>query len=262
MSNVINKKSNSYKRYFILIILLYIFFLIPFIIHSSIDNIVIIKAIKNIDAKDIPSDIKDIIKDTKSNYDILLVQDVLSKRLSAVIPDLGNYEEGSVVYLSSIRLELFVDWHSINLIKSPYKKLIIADIQRISPVEEFIERLLSTYFGKFIFMFSKVMFYIGPMLLIFQISHMLNQKLSIWMLIGALSCYSFEFFISNMIADLHGIEVSDMWHYFGYSFIIALPLTIKMFYFESNPEGQEKIENFAKNILGIKYKSVYYRKIL
>ena len=145
---------------------------------------------------------------------------------------------GTVVEMSDYIVSWRVNWRDFNLANQVFHRFAVANVRQLDPLESFIETLLSAQEGQIIYDLSKATFYGGPVLIIFLITLLLQGRLALWNLIAIPGCYSFEVYWLNQLAYRHYFAVLVEWEYFGYAFVVLLPLAIYAWHFERSWGGR------------------------
>jgi len=223
-------------------IICYLLLVVPYIVHTNLGDSGIVREIKRIEAQSMPDDIKDVFGREKESYTVLMVQDTISKRSFAVILTKNAHVTDSVVRVSDRIIDWHVDWHGLDFFGRRYDDLIVGEVQNPSATATLIETILSSRFGSTLFSISKAVFHLGALVLIIYISFLFYNRPALWNIPAVLTCYSFVVFWDNRTANLYQVVVPDMMRYFGYMFLILLPLTIKLWRYEESEKGREKLE--------------------
>jgi Zn-dependent protease with chaperone function len=119
-------------------------------------------------------------------------------------------------------------------------------VEQISGIELSIEKILSSRLGSPIFSLSKAIFLFAPLLLVLYISYTFRNRFYLWNIAAILALYSLEIFVFNMVGSVHGIP--GMWKYFGYLFVVLVPITFFFSRYEESEAGQRGIKEFFDKI--------------
>lgn len=223
-------------------IICYLLLVVPYIVHTNIGDSGIVKEVKIIEAQSMPDDLKDVFGRDKESYTVLMVRDTVSKRSFAVILTKNAHVTGSVVRVSDKIIDWHVDWHGLDFFGKRYDDLIVGEVHNPGTTATLVETILSSRFGSTLFSISKVVFYLGALVLIIYISFLFYNRPALWNIPAVLTCYSFVVFWDNRTANLYQVVVPDMMRYFGYMFLILLPFTIKLWRYEESGRGRGKLK--------------------
>jgi hypothetical protein len=237
----------------IFLFLCYFVLLAPYIVHTNLNEVDVgmVNDLKIVPVQSLPEDVQDVVFSEECT--VLLVEDSISGKKTVVVteksPHSHIYREDVVVITDKI-IEWYVDWHAYKqyFFDTSFSVLIVGDVEQISASESFIEEILSSSFGSPIFSLSKAIFALAPLLLILYISFSFRKRFYLWNITAILALYSLEVFISNMVASMHHVTISDTWKYFGYLFVVLFPFTFFFSKYEESEEGQRGIKEFYEKI--------------
>lgn len=229
----------------IALVVLYFIFLVPYAVHANLEDAGVVKDRKVLSTQNLPEDIGDIIKSEECT--VLLVENGVSEERFVVIsPEM--YLAGEVVEVTDKIINWRVDWHEYGFFEESYENLIVGDVGKVAIFETSVESILAGQIGSVIFVLSKIDFFIGALLVITYLSFSFSNRLYLWNILAIISLYSFEIFFGNIFADLHNVIVSDTSKYFGYIFVVLIPLTYIFRKYEESEEGQKRMKKLYEKI--------------
>lgn len=221
------------------IVMYVIIFPIPYIVHTNLDNAGIVVYSNTVELESLPNNIQEICS-LRGIYEpnVLLVRHIEPKWFTLVISS-ESYYTGTMVEMSDYIIDWYVDWHDFNIVDQPFQKFAISDINKLGSIETFFERALLVQEDSIsLFDLSKVTFYGGPILFILCLTLITQKRLAIWNLPACLGLYSFQTWVTNIIASIHHIAIATEWVYFGYLFAGLIPLAIYAWHFERSAGGR------------------------
>lgn len=232
--NIKNKKFSV-----ILLILLYILLSVPNSIIASVDKEGVVangKVIffQAVPYESFPKGVQDILPENP-NYNVILIKDISSPEKTAVIYQGDIFYSNDFIKVEDITTSMYTDPHILPFVDEPFNKLIIGKVSKVKYGGTIIEYLASNNLSLLI-VISKLIFYIGGLLIIISVSYILCNSLDIWNIPGVLSSYSFQFIIINIlstlnrdhvIAERYTSSLTDVIVVpFGYLMVLFIPLTI------------------------------------
>jgi len=231
----------------LVILFCYPLLLMPYIVHTNIKDCGIVKESKVIPLDSLPEDIQDVIA-FKPNCAVLLVEQSVSRIRAAIITD-KLQKPGTVIEVTDKIIDWYVDWHEYRFFDRSFKVLIVGQVQPLGPLESFVETILSLRFGSAIFSLSKMVFFVGPLLLIVYLTLFFKHRFYLWNVPAVISLYSLGIFMGNMVGGAHQMVISDYWRYFGYLFMPLIPLTFLFSKYEESEEGGRQIRRYWNKML-------------
>ncbi len=247
-------KMTNKKFFAAILILLYVLLLIPNSIVASVDKEGFVANGKVINAQTVsyqsfPDGIQDILPN-KPNYNVVLIKDISSSEKAAIIYQGDLYSPEDFIKVEDMTTYMYTDPHILPFIEEPFNKLIIGKVDKIEYGGEIIEYLISNNLTLFV-VISKLIFYIGGLLIIISLSFIFRGSFEIWNIPGVLSSYSFQFFTINilstlnqeyLIAERYSPSITDILVVpFGYIFILFIPLTIIIKKYEATDKSENLI---------------------
>jgi hypothetical protein len=235
---------------------------VPYIVHTNFVNVGVdvVKSSKVIPVYSLPKDVQD-IAEFGDECTIILLQEIESETKRVIIIAEGpsySFQEGDTIRIVDVVEEWYVDWHLYNFFDESFSSLVIGEIEPIGclcsglpiicdlfcPLESNIKNVLYTSFsGKILLLFSKVVFFLAPVLLI-SVGLQFKRRFYLWSVPAILTLYSLQVFLSNFFSSLYNAEIPNFYLYFGYSFFVLIPFTLFLYRFEESEEGQKKIKEF------------------
>ncbi len=238
----------------IFLIVLYIIFLLPYSIVSSVDKEDIVKngivvSSQTIQYQSFPRGIQDILPN-KTDYNLIIIKKVDSPEKSALIFEGDQYLPNDFVKVEDLTTDIYIDSHILSTVDKPFNKLIIGKLNKVTYGGDYIEYLTANKLT-FLIALSKAFFYLGGLLIIIVISLLFTGRLEMWTIPGVLSSYSFQFFIINTLSILNQGDViatrltpsiiDNLVVPFGYLFIILIPVTVFIKKYEDTNKGQQML---------------------
>jgi len=252
------KKKHSRRRYVLLLIsiisMYVIIFPIPYLVHNNLDNAGIVTYAEDVPMTSLPKSIQEICKLRGiSKPTIQLVKHVEPEWVTLVVSSL-RYPIGSAVEMTDFIVEWYVDWRDFNFAERDFQKLVISNIKELDAIESFVEKMLLVQERTIgVYDLSRVTFYGGPILFVLCLTILVQKRLALWNLPALFSCYSFQIWCLNILAYKHHLTVSIEWEYFGYLFIVLIPLSIYAWHFERSIGGRSAANKMKalSQILGL-----------
>lgn len=235
----------------VLSILCYFLLLSPYIIHTNLIEVDggIIDDLKTIPTQSLPGDIQDVttFNDTCT---LLLVEDSVSGIRTVVIIERSppSHYVGDVIEVTDKIIKWYVDWHAYAFFDERFNLIIVGEVEGISIIESFVERVLYSRLGIPLYSLSKIVFFLAPPILIIFYSFFLRKRLYLWNVTAILALYSLEVFLFYIVASLHHITISTLLKYFGYSCFFFIPFSLFFMKYEESEEGQRGIKKFFKKV--------------
>ncbi len=245
------EKKKSFNVVVFLMTIFYFLLLLPYIVHSNLENVGVVKDFEVIQFNSFPDDIREFLVTQKDSYTVLMVENVLPKRKMIIISDESNFVRGTIVEATDSVVDRSVDWHGYAFTDYHFDKIIIGEIKSVGRIESFFELLfinLPSDVSGLILTLSKLNFLIGPIVLVLCLSFLLRGNLGLWNIFAIPAFYSFEFFCSNMLKVSHEISISSFKMGIGYIFVILLPIAIWVGRFEVSPKGKDLIQRTKRFI--------------
>lgn len=239
----------------ILIIYFYLVLLVPYIIASNAGEAGIVIDSQKIDSDYLTDDVRDLLVYKNESFNFILIEDQLKKvkdmegtlsKENMLVISKEPQEKGSFIKIDKIESDMYVPNNIIPAVNFTFDKLIVGDSKKVK-FGEVIE--VTNYYGiNFILVLSKMDFLAGGILVVLFLSYLRQKAIALWNISAMITCYSFQFFLVNMIASLNKLNVDSIILLFGFLFIPFLPLTFKTMKFEETGEGKDKIlEYYAIN---------------
>lgn len=228
------------RKHVFLIFLLYAVSVVPYIVHSNAERagVGIVSAVKKISIEEIPEDLMSIFPESGEVITALLIENPVSGEKHVLLSASSHsFARGDVVEIHDSVAEWFVDWHAYDFLGEPFSKLIIGSARHISDFEACVERMLASPLGTVAFALSALSFFLAPLFISFFIA---GFRLRLWLFPLILSIYAAQVIVSNIVAQMHSIQIDDLSRYFGYSFIILAFLAAAMCRYERSG-GADKI---------------------
>jgi hypothetical protein len=164
----------------VLSFLCYFLLLSPYIIHTNLFEVDagVIDDLKTIPPQSLPGDIQDVatFNDTCT---LLLVEDSVSGIKTVVIIERLPHSlyVGDVIEVTDKIIKWYVDWHAYAFFDKRFNLIIVGDVEEISIIESFVERVLYSRLGIPLFSLSKIVFFLAPPILIIFSSFFLRKRL-------------------------------------------------------------------------------------
>jgi hypothetical protein len=226
--------------------------LAPYAVHTNLNKVDagIVDDLKTVPVQSLPEDVQDVIFGEECT--VLLVKDSIYGKKTVIIteksPHSLSIHKGDVIKITDKIIEWYVDWHAYQFFDKKFDVLIVGDVEQISAIESGIEKILSSRFGSPIFSLSKAIFLFAPLLLVLYTSYSFKKRFYLWNIAAILALYSLEVFAFSMVGSVHHIAISGVWKYFGYLFVVLIPVTFFFSRYEESEEGQRGIKNFCDKV--------------
>lgn len=243
----------------ILIIFIYLILLIPYIIASNAGEAGIVIENKRIDVNSLHPDIQDLLIYKKDTYNAILIEDPINQvgkqnghvtKERKLVISRETQEKGSFVRIDNITTNIFVGYNIIPDINSPFQKQIIGDTTKAG-FGKIIE--IINYYNIPILVLSKIGFLAGGLLVVLIMTFLLNRMVALWNIPAIMTCYSFQFFLANLVMGMNHLQVDSTNLLFGFLFIPGLFLSFRLKTFEETDEGKQRIcELYELNIKFLK----------
>ncbi len=238
----------------VLIISIYLIFLIPYIIASNSGEAGIVLENQKIDYNSLPDDVQDLLIYKKESYSAILIEDQITKVMDLkgqvakekkLILSQEAQETGRFIGIDNIESDTYVPNNIIPTINQSFDRLIIGDPKKVK-FGEIIE-VINYYNVAFILALSKIDFLVGGMLVVLFLTYLRQKMVASWNIPAMITCYSFQFFLVNIIASMNKLQVESIPLLFGFLFIPLLPLAFRIMMFEETSEGKKRILELYKN---------------
>ena len=248
------KIETKQKRILVFVLFLcYFVLLTPYVVHTTLSEVDagIVNDLKTVSVHSLPADIQDVAA-FNEECTVLLVADSISGIKKVIITEKSSHSldvsKGDVIEVTDKIIEWYVDWHVYQFFDKKFDTLIVGDVGQISAIEASIEKILSSRLGSTIFSISKLIFALAPLLLVLYISYSFRKRFYLWNILAILALYSLAVFIFTMVGSMHHVAIGGIWKYFGYLFVVLIPLTFLFFRYEESEEGQRGIKEFYDKI--------------
>lgn len=256
--------NHSKKLISILVIIIYLVLLIPYTIVSNAGEAGIVIETQKISIDSLPDDIQDLLMNKKGDYNALLIEDQITLEKKQVTQDRnqitkerilvlseGTHEKNSFVKIDTVAIDMRLTNNVIPAINQSFDKLIIGETGK-AEFGDIIETM-SYYNLTPLLAFSSIDFLAGGLFIVLILTFLFNRRVALWNIPAIMTCYSFQFFLANLIAGMNQLEVETMYRLFGFLFLPALLLTFIVKTFEETNEGKQKIcELYRYNIKFLK----------
>lgn len=243
----------------ILIIIIYLFLLVPYIIASNAGESGIVIENQKMDVKTLPNDIQDLLIYKNDSYNVILIEDPatdVSKmegkvaKERKVILSKEAQEKGSFVRIDDITTDIYVT--SYNIIDQPFEKLVIGNANKaesgvvIEIINNYLEQLNNLISSDIftvseIITVSKMDFFAGGLLVVLVLTVFSHRIVALWNIPAIAALYSFQTFLGVIVSFLNNLEVDRTNLAFGVIFIFALPVTLWLQRYEGTDNGKKKI---------------------
>jgi len=224
------------------VVVIFVFLLIPYLIHANLDNVGVVIYCNETTLESLPEDIQEICMLRGFVTPVVLLVKHLRPTYVTMVIALEKFSLGTVVEMSEYVVNWRVDWRDFNLADQNFERFAIANVGKLDPFESSIETLLLTKTGLIVHELSRINFYAGSILVVLSATLLIQGRLALWNLPAIFGCYSFQVWRLNVIANKHHLYVASEWKYFGYYFIILIPLALYLWYFELSPGGRRTAE--------------------
>lgn len=238
----------------VLIISIYLIFLIPYIIASNSGETGIVLEDQKIDYNSLPDDIQDLLIYKSESYNTILIEDQITKvkdlkdqvaKEKKLIISQETQKIGSFIGVDNIESDTYVPNNIITTINQSFDRLIIGNPKKVK-FGEIIEVLNYYDIAPIILAFSKIDFLVGGMLVVLFLTYLRQGMIALWNIPAMITCYSFQFFLVNIISSMNKLQVESIPLFFGFLFIPLLLLAIKTMRFEETSEGKQRILELYK----------------
>ena len=262
--DVLGRSSTSYPRLrvafrvavCILAISLYVFLLLPFVIHVNLDSGIVLES-RPIELESLPVHIREMCALRGISSPSLLMVEHRYPDWSTMVISTKNFLVGDFVELHDYVVNWRVDWRDFGfanrLLERNYvfDRFAITNVRRLSDVESAFENLLlGPSYGELLYMISEGVFYAGPVMLTLFIAFFLQRRLALWNLPAMFAFYSFEVWRLNTVMIDHGLYVPTEMVFFGYAFVACIPAILYLWRFERKPLGRKIAEKLKTLSLG------------
>lgn len=248
----------SKKIISVIIICIYLSLLVPYAIVSNAGKAGIVIDTQEISTNSLPDDIQDLLMNKKDYYNILLIEDQITLEKKQIAQDRnqitkerilvlseGTQEKNSFVKIDKIAIDVRVTSNLIPAINQSFDRLIIGETKK-AELGDLIE-MISYYNLTPILTLSSINFLAGGFLLVLILSFLFHRMVALWNIPAIITVYSFQLFLSNLIAGMNQLEIEFIYRLFGILFIPALFLIFKLKKLEDTEEGKEKISRLYKH---------------
>lgn len=231
------------------ILAIYLVLLIPYVTHANLGNTGVVVYSQSITVESLPEQIQEICTLNNVHVTTLLLVKHSNPEWTAMVITSGEFPNDAIVEISGYIVNWRIDWRSFGLVDQPFDRFAIANVRPADPFDSWVENILLHPMGKYLHDVFKLDFYAGPIILVFLLTLLVDGRLALWNIPAVWSCYSFQVWIQNMIAQSHNVIVATEWLYFGYLFFASLPVTIYLWHFERTEAGRgtaKKTETISK----------------
>ena len=240
-----------------LIILLYLIILIPYVIISNAGETGIVIDRQNINSGYLSEDMRDILINQSDSYNIIVIEDIYPKEIVQISNEWDQVAKekkiilsgedakiGSFVRIDDVRNYMYVPYNVLPPLNQSFEKFITGNPEKA----QFGGVIESIYNNNLVLIYpiSKLTFYMGGLLVMLILTYLLHNKLKLWNIPAIITCYSFQFFLGNMIASMNHLKIETTFLLFGFIFILTIPVTFKLRNFEDTIEGKRKIVELYK----------------
>jgi hypothetical protein len=207
----------------------------------------------------LPNDIKDLLLDKKDNISLILIEDQIPKERNQIAFERKQValerklviseemqEKETFVKIDNITTYMYLTYNKIPPMNQSFDKLIVGDPNKVE-MGEVIE-VINHYGLTPILSLSYYNYLAGWIIVVLVLTIIIHRKVALWNVPAMITCYSFQFFLGNLVAYFNDIKVDRLYLVFGFLFIITLPLTFMLKKFEESSAGKNKIhEYYLKN---------------
>jgi len=223
---------------FSIVVIFYVAFLIPYMFHTSLGDAAVVIYNNETTLDLLPTDIQEILKLRGiSTPVILLVKHLYPEWVASVITS-ESFQVNSVVEMSDYVVNWHVDWRDFSFIDQKFDRFVIANVKQVDSFSSGVEMLLMDQQSWILYEVSRIDFNAGPILVVFSLVMLFQGRLALWNLPAIFSGYSLQVWRLNSMAYAHNVYVATESKYFGYFFIVLVPLALYAWHFERSKGGQ------------------------
>jgi len=220
------------------VVAIYIGLLIPYLFHHNLESAGVIIYSNEITLESLPGDVQKVCR-LRGLFTpvVLLVKHLKPEWVTMVIAP-ERFASDTYVEMSDFVVNWRVDWRDFDLADRTFDRFAIAEVRQLGSFETGIETMLSTQPGSILYELSRIDFYGGPVLVVFCLAVLLQGRLAVWNLPTLIGCYSLQVFCINVLALERHLYVAEEWKFFGYLFIVSIPLAVYLWHLERGPAGR------------------------
>ncbi len=230
------------KIIIVIFFLIYILLLTPGLIVSNIgESSGIVLTSQIVSSQQFPLGIQDFLY--QGNITVIIFNDLNSHTKNALVtPGNLQFDEGELIRIKEITTSMSIDSRSFSpFINQTFNRFIIGKPEKAGKILGIINFIPTLPLKNMLISISIFIFYFGGFFLIMGICYYLNNDLKLWTIPGMICCYSFQFFLAGIIADISKIGFDLTFRMFGYFFILLIPFTLYISKYEDTNEGKAKI---------------------
>lgn len=223
---------------FSIVVALYVSLLIPYLFHTSLGHagVVIYSNVTTLDS--LPTGIQEILKLRGINTPAILLVKHLYPEWTTMVITTESFPVNSVVEMSDYIVNWHVDWRDFSFVDQTFDRFVIASVKQVDSFSSSIEMMLLDPQSWILIELSRIDFNVGPILVVFSLVFLFQRRLALWNLPAIFSGYSLQVWRLNAMAYEHNVYVAPEWKYFGYFFIILVPLALYAWHFERSEGGR------------------------
>jgi hypothetical protein len=220
------------------IALIYVLLLIPYLVHANLDNAGVVVYSEEIALDSLPEGVQGLCKERGFVTPVVLLAKHLKPEWTTMVITSESFQVGTVVEMSDYVINWRVDWRDFNFVDQTFDRFAIASVQPVDPFFSSIEKMLLDQRGLILHELSRIDFNVGPVLIVFSLTILLQRRLALWNLPAIFGLYSIQSWRFNEIAYQHNGYVPPEWKFFSYFFIILIPLAFYAWHFERSEGGR------------------------
>lgn len=236
--------------------IIYMILLSPYLVASNSGDSGLVTSVQQINIDSLPTDIQDLIPYKNQQYYAIIVVDEMSsvkdlkgqiskERKLILSPQPAQINE--FVRADNVLIDIYAPTNLIPVTDQAFDTLIIGDANPVGfgGVIEICNDLKIAP----ILLVSRIVFYIGAFILVLGFSLIYYKHIALWNIPALITCYSFQFFMASRIASVNHLETDMLPLLFGFIFLPALYLALRVEAFEESRDGKKYISHiYRENI--------------
>lgn len=227
----------------ILFTIVYLTLLVPYIVHSNLNDAGMVIKSERISSDSLPKMIE-VFARTYNQTWVLTVKQRLPLWVDRPVTEwtialvtTTDFPPGAFVQFERPTAKLYMNWREFP-VREPFDQLVVCDkVQQAGQTESYVEGLLLSSFGGGILMLSIVDYYFGP--LVFILLPLIHKRRpTLWSIAMAAWAYCLEIQLYNTFAITHYNYVPTELKAVGLLFIPLAPVVILVWLFERTSTGK------------------------
>jgi len=221
-----------------LIAIPYIFLLVPYMVHANLDNAGIVMYSEETTLDSLPEGVQKLLRERGFNTPVVILVKHLKPEWITMVITSEKFPHGSFIEMSDYVVNWRVDWRDFSFVEQTFDRFAIAEVKQLDQFYSCIERMPLNQSGRILHELSRINFYASPILIVFCLTILLQRRFALWNLAAVLGLNSLQVFWLNAIATEHNVYVAPEADYFGYFFLVLIPLALYAWHFERSLGGR------------------------